>query len=181
MENVAANPTKVATKWTLFYVLVSIVLTYTFEFLNIAPESPLKYISYIPFIAFLFLAQKEFKDQLGGYITFGQAFTTGFRYSLFSGLLLAIFVYLYLAVLSPGMLAHSLEQQQQVMADKGMSQDQIDKALEIGKKWGPLFGMIATALGSLIFGCIISLIGAAIFKKERSVYDVQDSNPDATV
>ena len=182
MEKTTANPTAIATKWALIYVVVSIVITYAFQFLNIDQNSSVKYVGYLPFIAFCFLAQKEYKDQLGGFITFGQAFNPGFRYSLFGGLLLAIFIYIYLGILSPEMLTKAMEQQQTAMADKGMSQDQIDKALEMGNKYGAVFGAIATAISTLIFGCIVSLIGAAILKKERTAYDVIDETPtDPTV
>jgi hypothetical protein len=174
MENLSANPTKIATKWAAIYLVVSIVITYTFQFLNIDQASSVKYIGYLPFIAFCFLAQKEFKDQLGGYITFGQAFNPGFKYSLFSGLLLAIFIYLYLGVLSPEVLAKSMADQQTALTDKGMSQEQIDKTIEIGTKYGPIIGAVFTAISTLIFGCIVSLIGAAILKKERSAYDIID-------
>jgi hypothetical protein len=174
MENTVPNPTAIATKWALFYVIVSIVITYAFQFLNVDPASPVKYVSYLPFIAFCFLAQKEYKDQLGGFITFGQAFNPGFRYSLFGGLLLAIFIYIYLGILSPEVLTKAMEQQQTAMADKGMSQEQIDKGLEMGTKYGAIFGAIATAISTLIFGCIVSLIGAAILKKERTAFDIPD-------
>jgi hypothetical protein len=174
METPAPNPTAIATKWAVIYLVVSIVITYAFQLLNIDQNSSVKYVGYLPFIAFCFLAQKEYKDQLGGFITFGQAFNPGFRYSLFGGLLLAVFIYLYLAILSPEMLTKAMEQQQTAMADKGMSQEQIDKALEMGNKYGAIFGAIATAISTLIFGCIVSLIGAAILKKERTAFDLPD-------
>ncbi|MDB5000009.1 MAG: hypothetical protein JWR76_1086, partial [Mucilaginibacter sp.] len=52
MENLSVNSTKIATKWALIYVVVSIIITYTFQFLNIDQNSPAKYIGYLPFIAF---------------------------------------------------------------------------------------------------------------------------------
>jgi hypothetical protein len=181
MENFSVNPTKIATKWALIYVVVSIVITYTFQFLGIDQNSAVKYIGYLPFIAFCLLAQKEYKDISGGFMTFGKGFSIGFRYALFSGIILAVFVFIYLKFLSPEILVKSMEEQQTVMADKGMSQEQIDKALEIGTKYGAIFGAVATAIGSLIFGAIVALIGAAILKKERTAYDIVDSAEDPTV
>lgn len=174
MENLTPNSTKSATKWALIYFAVSIVITYLFQFLNVDQNSGAKYLGYIPFIAFLLLAQKEYRDQLGGFLTFGQGFSAGFRYSVFSGLLLAVFIYLYLAVLSPQILEQSMNDQQGKMAEQGLSQEQIDKALEIGKKYGPIIGAFGAAIGSAVMGAIIALIGAAIFKKERSIVDIED-------
>ena len=172
------NPTKIATKWALIYCATSIVITYVFQFLNVDQTSGWKYISYIAFIAFLLLSQKEYKDVLGGYISFGDAFSTGFRFAVFSGLILAVFIYIYLAILSPQVFDKVLETTRAAMQDKNMSDEQIDKAMEITKKWGPVFGAFGSAIGSAIIGAIISLIGAAIFKKERSPYDIAENAID---
>ncbi len=174
------NPTKVATKWALINALTAIVITYAFEFLNIDPNSPLKYLTYIPFIAFLFITQKEFKDEIGGFITFGEGFSAGFRYALFTGLVIAVFVYLYCAVLSPAVFDKALEASRAKMEAQNMSSEQIEKGMGIAKKWGPLMGAFGTAVVYPIIGAIISLIGAAIFKKERSPYDIVENAVDPT-
>src|ERR1700744_3962600 len=145
MEN-KPNSTKVAFKWCIINVVVSIVITYTFQFLNIDQNSGIKYVGLIPFIAFLFLAQKEFKDQLGGYLTFGQGFGAGFKFSLFSGLIMAVFIYIYLGYLSPQILDQALASQQDKMTQKGMTSEQIEQAASITKSWGPLFGAVGTVI-----------------------------------
>ena len=181
MDPLKPNPTKIATKWALIYFVVSIVITYAFQFLDIDQNSPAKYISYMPFIAFLLLTQKEYKDALGGYLTFGEGFSAGFRYALFSGLLLALFLFVYLAYLSPDMLDKAVASQQDKLAEQGLSAEQIDKANEMTKKYGPLFGAVAAAIGSAIFGAVIALVGAAIFKKERTPFDYDDRVESTTV
>ncbi|MGZ3757666.1 MAG: DUF4199 domain-containing protein [Mucilaginibacter sp.] len=175
---VVQNPTKVATKWAFIYALTAIVITYAFQFLNVDPTSPLKYITYVPFIAFLMMAQKEYRDVTGGYISFGDAFSTGFRFSLFAGLLIAVFSYLYLAILSPGVWDKVLDSTRTQLEAKNMSSAQIDQAMAITKKWGPLIGAFGAAIAYAIFGAVLSLIGAAIFKKERSPYDIAQSAID---
>jgi hypothetical protein len=174
------NPTKIATKWAFINALTAIIITYAFEFLNLDQNSPLKYISYVPFLIFLFLTQKEFKEQIGGFMTFGEGFSAGFRYALFTGLIMAVFIYLYCAVLSPAVFDKAIETARAQMEAKNMTSEQIDKAMDITKKWGPLFGAFGTAIGYAILGAIISLIGAAIFKKERSAYDIVENATDPT-
>jgi hypothetical protein len=177
----APNATKVATKWALINALTGIVITYLFQFMNIDQASSVKYLSYIPFIVFLFLAQKEFRDELGGYISFGDAFSAGFRFSVFTGLILAVFIYLYLAILSPEVFAKAMATSETTMREKNnMSDDQIEKAMDIAKKWGPVLGAFFAAIGYAVCGAIIALIGAAIFKKERSPYDVAQDAIDPT-
>ena len=171
------NPTKVATKWALINALVCIILTYVFYFLNVEQGSAIQYLSFIPFIAFLFLTQKEFKDQLGGFITFGQGFSAGFRYSLFTGLIIGVFTILYMWILNPEVLEKSIEVARAEMEAKdNMSSADIDKALGYTRSLGPWIGGFSVAVFYAIAGAVVALIGAAIFKKERSPYDlVQDA------
>jgi hypothetical protein len=166
MEQTASNPTKIATKWALINLAAGIIVTYAFQFLNLDQASGWKYISYLPFITFLFLSQKQYKDQVSGYISFGDTFSAGFRYSVFAGLLIAIFIYLYMSVLNPAMFDKALDSSQTAMQGKGLSTEQINKSMEMAKKWGPLFASFGAAIGYAIFGAIISLVGAMIFKRE---------------
>ncbi len=180
-QRVKSNPTKVATKWALIYTATAIVITYAFEFLDVDPNSSAKYISYIPFIAFLWLTQKEYKDELGGYITYGNAFSAGFRYSLFSGLLLAVFTYLYFAILSPAMWDKVLDATQAGMEAQNAPDDQIEKTMSFMRgTWGQVMIVFGTAISYAIFGAIVSLVTAAILKKERSPYDVANDAVDPT-
>ena len=164
---------KIAIKWTLIYFVTSVIITYLFQFLNVDQSSPAKYLSYIPFIAFLLLAQKEYRDLLGGYLTFGEGFITGLWYGVFAGVLMAVFIYVYLGILSPQILDQSIDASMQKLREQGtMSADQIDNATVMAKKYGALFGAIGILFVLPIFGVIISLIGASIFKKERSPLDM---------
>jgi hypothetical protein len=171
MEQLASTPRKVATKWSLIYILTAIVITYVIEITKMDPNSPVKYLGYIPLIAFLLLAQKELKDQSGGYIKFGDAFMAGFLYGLFAGIMFGIFLYIYLTILSPEVFIRTVDAQRDAMAAKGLSSEQVDKAIEITKKYGAIIGAVGVAIWYLILGIIISLIGAAIFKKERTAFD----------
>ena len=172
------NPTKVATKWAVINGLVSIILTYVFLFMDIDQSSPLQWIGIIPPITFLFLTQKEFKDELGGFITFGQGFSAGFRYALFTGLIVGVFIALYMWILNPEAFEKSLEASRVQMEAKDMSSAEIEKAMGISRSIGPWIAGFFTAVMYAAVGAIIALIGAAIFKKERSPNDIVDSAVD---
>lgn len=172
------NPTKIATKWALINVLTAIIITYAFEFLNADQNSPLKYLGFIPFIIFLFLTQKEFKDSLKGFMSFGDGFSAGFRFSVFVGLMMAVFIFLYFKVLSPDLFEKSLEASRAQMEAKNMTDAQIEKGMSMAKSWGPLFAAFATAISYPIMGAIVSLIGAAIFKRDRTGQDLIDEAVD---
>ncbi|MBS1533282.1 MAG: DUF4199 domain-containing protein [Bacteroidetes bacterium] len=177
MENAKPNPNGVAIKWTLINIVTGIVLTYVFQFANIGVTSPVRYVSYLPFIAFLFLGQKEYRDQLGGYMKFGEGFNIAWRYGVYSGLILAVFIYLYYAYLSPDMYTKMLEEQRAAMEAKGLSSDQVDQGMQFMNKMGMVLVVIGAIIGTAIAGMLIGLIGAAIFKKERSAFDPEPSEP----
>ena len=166
---------KVALKWSLIYVIVAIFLTYVYQFLNVDQTSGVKYINYIPLIAFMLLAQKEYKDQLGGYLTFGQGFLTGFKYSVIIGVLMAIFMYIYWTLLSPQIFQEILDQTKAKLEAQGnLTDDQIKMGMTFTT--AGIFS-VSILIGSLIFGSIISLIGAAIFKKDKPPFVVDESVP----
>jgi len=177
MENVKPSPSKPAFKWAIIYFVTSIVITYIFQFMDMSQSTAAKLIGYIPFIAFLFLTQKEYKDQMGGYVSFGETFLPGFLYSLFAGLMLAVFVFIYLKYLSPQVLEQAISDQKDKLVSQGLSEDQIDNANNITRKYGAIIGAVFTAILMPIIGAIIALIGAAIFKKERSPFDPEPTNP----
>ena len=184
MENVKKSYTGISAKWAVIYVITSIVITYILQFLNIDQTSSARYLGFIPFAAFLLLAQNEYKSQLGGFITFGQGFMSGFIYALIGGVILAIFTYIYLKFLSPQVWDQILSMQKDQLAEKNMSSDQIDQTMTFMKNYGQLFSFIGVIFMDAFVGAIVALIGAAIFKKERSVLDIEknsDSYSDPVV
>ena len=180
MENVKKSYINVSVKWAAIYIVTSIVITYVYQFLNVDQSSPSRYLAYIPYIAFLLLAQKEYKDQLGGFMTFGEGFMSGFMYSVIGGVVLAIFIYIYLGILSPQVLEQSLASQHDKFVERGMSEDQINSANEMGRKYGAIFGAVAVLFITPITGAIIALVGAAIFKKERTILDIEQNSESYT-
>ena len=181
MEQSAPTSTKVATKWSLIYCVVAIAITYVIEIAGMDINSPVKYVSYIFLLAFLFLAQKEYKAQLGGYIKFGEAFSIAIKYGLFVGIIMGVFIYVYLTFLSPEVLSKSIEAQRDAMAAKGLTPDQVDQGINIAKKYGGIFGAFGALIMYIIVRVIFGLIGAAILKKERSAYDPEPAASDPTV
>jgi len=114
-------------------------------------------------------------------MSYGDGFSAGFRYSLFTGLFIAAFIYLYCKVLSPGVFDKALEASRAKMEEQGMPSEQIDKGMAIGKKWGPLFGAFGAAIGYAVFGAILSIVSALIFKKERTADDIINEAADPTL
>ena len=119
------------------------------------------------FVGAIVLAIKEHReDDLGGYISFGRAFTVGILTTLFLAVINAIWTYIFMGFIAPDMVDMIMEAQMQAMADSGMGEDEIEQAMEITKGFmSPGMISVMSIFGSLFMGAIISLIVAAIMKK----------------
>ena len=174
MENTVLSSNKLVIKWSLFYIIVSIILTYVYQLINIDPNSGIKYVSLLPYVGFMFLCQKEYKDQLGGYLTFGQGFLAGFKYTVITAILATLFIYIYWTILSPQVFQQIMDASKAKMEAKGtMTEDQINMAMSFTTVG---FMTIMILIFSLITGTIISLIGAAIFRKQPPMFAAVSDN-----
>lgn len=129
--------------------------------------------SWFPWIsnAILFIAVIwgciTYANQMNGQVTFGNVFAHGFKMSVVIALILIVWVLLSMTVLFPEMKDRTLEMARQRMEEKGNLTDaQIDQGIEFTKKFFIPFAIGGTLLGTLIFGTIASLIGAAVAKKK---------------
>jgi len=124
-------------------------------------------ISVAIFAAVLVMAVKYHRDEeLGGYISFGRAFGLSMLTVLIMAVLGAIFTYVYMAFIDPGMTERLIEMTREQYENMGMSEEQIEQSLGMAKTfmephWAALFGI----LGNLVFGAIVGLIISAIMKK----------------
>jgi Protein of unknown function (DUF4199) len=126
----------------------------------------------IPVICII-MAIKEFKAGPGaGFMSFGQAFKHGMVICLVGGIIFGAFNVVYLQYIDTNFMEFQMQKQVDKMAEMGMSEGDIEKALARGADFQTPFWMFTMAIVvSLIFGLILSLIMAAILKKE---------NPDAS-
>jgi len=108
-----------------------------------------------------------YANQLDGRVTFGNVFAHGFKTSVVVALITVIYFVLAITVLFPDMKDKALETARQKMEEGGkMSEEQINQGVEMTKKFFMPFAIGAILLGTLIFGAIASLIGAAVAKKK---------------
>lgn len=173
------KPTKIAFQCALAYSVYYILLTYIMYFLGFDVNSDMSggmkalvwVLSYVPFLSAILYAQKYHRDQqLEGYITFGRAFSTGFRVALLSGLIIGVFMMLYYKVLNtPAFDAVMSKTESTLLDNPKLNDSQRETALNMTRKWfGPMV-LVGTIIGMAIFGSVFSLIGAAVFKKEAPV------------
>ncbi|HEX5001408.1 MAG TPA: DUF4199 domain-containing protein [Bacteroidia bacterium] len=116
----------------------------------------------------LYLGIKEERDQHGnGFISFGKGFGTGIRISSIAALISMVFSYLYFTVINPGMVTYIKMKQEEELMNRGMSEEMIEKASANMDKWMSPEAMAGFSMfGTLLLGLVITLIVAALMKKE---------------
>lgn len=129
----------------------------------------LNFIYYLITLVFVVMGIKyRRQEELGGYISFGQAFKYGFSIVLIGTLVSTVYTWLYVKLLNPGIFAYILEQQEEQMLEQGLSEEQIEMSISMTEKFMTPVGFVLMALlASLFTGLIITLIVAAIMKKNN--------------
>jgi hypothetical protein len=117
-------------------------------------------------IAIIF-ACVHFANQKQGDVTFGNVFLHGFKVTLVVTVFLLIYTLVAMNVLFPDMKERIFEMQQEQMEKKNVPEEQMETAMNMMKKYFTLFLILGVIFGNLIFGCIASLIGAAVSKKKK--------------
>ncbi len=123
-------------------------------------------------IIFIFVGTKYYRDQhLGGIISYGRSVGSGVLISLFMAIIVAFYVYTFLKFMAPDELTKIYEQQEEELYNQGLSEEQIDMALQMAKKYTtPLTIAIGTIFNYTLWGTIFSLIIAAFLKKSGESY-----------
>lgn len=156
--------------------LVSIVFFLILHYSGLSGTNGVfQWLGYVPFAVFIFLGTRQFRDQfLGGYIRYGKALASGVLISLFCGVLLAFFMYFFMKVIDTDqkMMSMIREQNEQAMLDRNMSEEEIEKTLEISAQFlTPGFIAVMSVIGYVFFGFLISLFTSFFLKKEDDSFE----------
>lgn len=154
-------------------VLAMIIVNVALYVSGLAFQPWAQYVSYIPFLIGLILNANAFSKANDHYVTFGNVFGSGFKATALIILCLLVWSFLSMYLIFPDMKAKAMEMAQEGMVKRGLSDEQIEKGMEMMKKSFNLFMVAGVVFGTLIVGAIFSLIAAAIAKKK--------GNPNPTV
>ena len=167
------EPKKSAFSTALKYAIITALAMFIFSIIlyitNLYLNQSLSWISYLIMLAGLVFAVKDRRDKdLGGFISFGEAFKTGFLFCIITGAVGAVFSVIMMNFIAPDMIGEILKKAENDMIAKGLPDEQIKIAMEWTRKFTtPLMIAIWSIVGSAVFGAILSLIVAAIFKKDN--------------
>ncbi len=167
-KNSALMPSLMSGIYLAFALIVYSLLMYL---LDIDRESPIMYISYAILAGGLFWAVVSYRDKhMGGFIEYGKAFSSGFLTGLFASIITAIFTYIYVQYIDPGLVEEILAQaEEEMLADNpNMSDEQMDQALSItASLTSPVMISVWAFLGNVLFTVVLSLIIAIFAKREN--------------
>ncbi len=162
---------RVALKAGVITGLAIIVYSVILNLAGASQSSPLHYVSFLLLIGGLVYGMRDFKEQNGGYMSYGQGLGVGSLTSAVAGLLSTLFNTFYVKFVDPTLLQRTLDEQRVQMEDRGMSDAQIEQAISIAEQMSS-FSFLFGTLAVLFVGFLVSLVIAAIMKRDRDVLDV---------
>jgi Protein of unknown function (DUF4199) len=153
--------------------LIMIAFSLTVSFLGLQSNSIFQWFGYGIFLIGIILAISQYGKQLNYNSKFGDYFAHGFKVSAVVTLLMIVFLIIFMTVF-PEFKDKAMDEARKGMTTKNLSEEQIEKAIDITRKFFMVFLIGGALLGYLLFGAIASLIGAAITKKDPQPF--QDIN-----
>lgn len=164
------KPTSTVTKGFVIG-LVIIAVTLGLSFSGMDMNSSLRWLPYVIFMVGIVLSINQFGKQVNYNSTFGNYFAHGFKISALVTIIMIAYTVIFISAF-PEFKEKGLEAARKAMEEqKTMSEDEINTGIEMTKR----FFMVALIGGVLLFyiitGCIASLIGAAVTKKDPRPLD----------
>ncbi len=149
-------------------ILFSLILYLT----DVDRQSWIMYISYVIMALGLFWSIIEFRNKdLGGFCSYGKAFSAGFYTGLIASFIAAIYTFIYATSIDPGFAQEILlEAEENILAtNPDMPDDQLEMALSMTEMMtSPIMMAVWGFVGNLFTSTILSLIIAIFAKRENN-------------
>jgi len=169
------NPSifKSAMNYGLYMGLLLIVYSLVIYFAGLTGNTAANYLTYIIYIGMLCYTMLNFRDKVnGGVMTYGQGVGLGTFTMVIGGLLSGVFGFILLKYIDPSLVEKIVNITLEEAMASGLPDAQIEMTEKITRMAAsPIATLLVSVLGGGINGAIISLILAAIFKKEPSIFD----------
>ena len=126
-------------------------------------------LSYGIIIVGMVLAVREHRDtNLGGFISFGKAFGTGFKTLLVLTAIQAIWMYVFMAFIAPELKDQIIQTAIDQAAEKGQDPEQVEAGMKM-MSWmfNPPMMAAIVFITFMFLGSIFALVIAAVMKKDQ--------------
>ncbi len=168
---ILVTPRSVGIRFGLIGAVISIAY---FVILNLAgldmTQGFWNWLGYVITLVLLVLSHKYYKDNGDGFMSYGQGIGIAFWIGIVSGLIASIFNYFYIKFIDPSFLEIIKDKQLEAMQERGMSDEQIDQAMQFSS----IFMNAEAMLFFMIFGSILATI---IFALIVTIF-TQKKNPE---
>lgn len=144
--------------------VIMILLSTLFYILHINTEKWTQWVGMVIMFVGVIVSCIQYAKVNNGNVTFGNVFGNGFKTTSIVALL-TILVGVLFVLIFPDIKEQALEQVRRDMEKQGQADDVIDKAVAMTDKMFIVFMLAGGIFGTLFFGAIASLIGAAVAKK----------------
>ncbi len=145
-----------------------IVLSTSIYFLGLQTEKWAQWVSYIILMGGVLWACISYGKENDNNVSFGNVFAHGFKVSAIITCMMIISSTLFI-FLFPEIKENAIEiARAEMEKNPQITEEQIEMALSMTQKWFMAFMIGGILLAYLIFGCIASLIGGAVTKKNPS-------------
>ncbi len=145
--------------------LVMIAISLTASFMGVSASGSFQWVIYCVFFLGIIFSIYQYGKQVDYNSTFGNYFAHGFKTSAMVTILMIAFLVIFMTMF-PEFKEKAMEEARKKMSSKEVSQEQVEKALEITKKFFMILLIGGALVGYLLLGAIASLLGAAVTKKD---------------
>lgn len=169
LSNVATM--KHAMNWGAVLGLLLIMLSITLYMLGMGESKAagLAYVIIIGVIAYGILQRRKGQD---GFISYGEGLATGTAIAFFGGIISAFYAFIHMSFIDTDQLARLLVNMEDQLFDSGVPSSQVDMMMGMYEKmFRPVPMFFIAIISSTIFGFIVSLIAAAIFRKNDESFE----------
>ncbi|WP_138481097.1 DUF4199 domain-containing protein [Dyadobacter bucti] len=163
---------RVALKYGVLGSVVIMIFTTIINVAGLSQNKILSSLSFVFMIVAIVLSMKDFREQNKGFMSYGEGLGLGTLVSAVMGLLSSAFTMFYIQFIDNTLLTQGMDKVRSDMEAKGMDDSQIDQAMELSQRFmspGVVFAM--GVFMYILTGFIISLIVAAIVRKEKPVFE----------
>ena len=144
--------------------LVIIAISMATAFLNQKVNGSFQWLGYVIFLAGIILSITYYGKQVDHQSTFGNYFAHGFKVAAIVTIIMIFYIVIFMSIF-PEFKEKAFEEARKGMENKNLSEEQMDKALDITKRFFTVLLIGGTLVYYLFMGVISALIGAAITKK----------------
>ena len=167
--NEQVSTARVALKWGIILGIALIIYSLILFLTDSVGNRKLGFISFALSIAGLVLAMRDYRTLHGGYMSYGEGLSVGTLTAAVSGLLSSLFSVFYTTVIDTGVMERMVDRTRQQLEESGVPDDQIDQQMKIVEMFqSPGLSFAFGVIGAVIFGLLLSLVIAAIMRRNRA-------------